>query len=82
MIQFILNYVDKCNIQSLEITIVNQYQFNNYIYSIDESEAKNIYLLLTSEDAEDVEDIQEYLTELIQFDDIENLSKLSQKGLI
>ena len=82
MIQFILNYVDKCNIQSLEITIVNQYQFNNDIYSIDESEAKNIYMLLTSEDAEDVEDIQEYLTELIQFDDIENLSKLSQKGLI
>jgi hypothetical protein len=79
MIQFILNYVDKCNIQSLEITIVNQYQFNNDIYSISESESKEIYLLLTSDDKKE---INNYLLELIQFDDIENLSKLAQRGEI
>ena len=79
MIQFTLNYTDKCNIQGLEITVVNEYKFNNEIYIINEADAKEIYLFLNSDN---IKEIQEYLSELIQDDDVPNLSQLSQRGEI
>ena len=51
------------NEQFLTIEIVNPHSFINDTYPIDKSEAKEIYLLLISDNAEE---IQEYLRELTQ----------------
>ena len=79
MIKYILHYSDKSNIQQLEIEIINDFEFINNSYSVDDAEAKEIYLLLISDNKKE---IQEYLSELIQDDDIPNLSQLSQRGEI
>ena len=63
MIQYKLSYSDKSNIQYLEIEIINNNSFINDSYIIDESESKEIYLLLISEFKNL---IQDYLLELIQ----------------
>ena len=63
MIQYILHYSDKNDIQLLEIEIINDFEFINNSYSIEYSEAKEIYLLLISDNKKD---IQEYLLELTQ----------------
>jgi len=52
--------------QLLSIEIIDDSEFNNDIYSIDDSEAKEIYLLLISDN---IKEIQEYLSELITVDD-------------
>ena len=62
-IQYKLNYSDKSNIQQLEIEIINEFEFINDSYSTEDSEAKEIYLLLISDNRED---IQDYLLELTQ----------------
>ena len=80
MIEYRLNYSDKSNIQQLQIEILeDSFDYINDVYSIEDSEAKEIYLLLTSDNKKE---IQEYLNQLMQFDDIENLSQLAQKGEI
>lgn len=66
MIQYKLHYSDKSDMQLLEIEIINNDSFNNDSYSIDDSEAKEIYLLLISEFKNL---IQDYLQDLIQVDD-------------
>jgi len=63
VIQYILHYSDKNDIQLLEIEIINDFEFINNSYSIEYSEAKEIYLLLISDNKKD---IQEYLLELTQ----------------
>ena len=63
MIQYKLHYSDKSDMQLLEIEIINNDSFINDSYSIDDSEAKEIYLLLISEFKNL---IQEYLLELTQ----------------
>ena len=75
MIEFILHYSDKSNIQQLEIEIINNNSFINDSYIIDDSEAKEIYLLL-SQDKNDIHynrlyfrPIQDYLTDLLTIDD-------------
>lgn len=80
MIEYRLNYSDKSNIQQLQIEILeDSFDYINDVYSIEDSEAKEIYLLLTSDNKKE---IQEYLNQLMQFDDIENLSQLAQRGEI
>ena len=80
MIEYRLNYSDKSNIQQLQIEILeDSFDYINDVYSIEDSEAKDIYLLLTSDNKKE---IQEYLNQLMQFDDIENLSQLAQRGEI
>jgi|21_taG_2_1085346.scaffolds.fasta_scaffold72996_1 hypothetical protein len=79
MIKYILHYSDKSNIQQLEIEIINDFEFINNSYPIEDSEAKKIYLFLNSDNKKE---IQEYLSELIQNDDVPNLSQLSQRGEI
>ena len=75
MIEFILHYSDKSNIQQLEIEIINNNSFINDSYIIDDSEAKEIYLLI-SQDKNDIHynslyfrPIQDYLTDLLTIDD-------------
>ena len=63
MIQYKLHYSDKSDMQQLEIEIINNNSFINDSYSIDDSEAKEIYLLLISEFKNL---IQDYLLELTQ----------------
>ena len=63
MIQYKLHYSDKSDMQLLEIEIINNDSFINDSYSIDDSEAKEIYLLLISEFKNL---IQDYLLELTQ----------------
>ena len=63
MIQYKLNYSDKSNIQYLEIEIINNDSFINDTYHVEEEEAKEIYLLLISDNKKE---IQDYLLELIQ----------------
>lgn len=63
MIQYKLHYSDKIDVQQLEIEIINNNSFINDSYIIDESESKEIYLLLISEFKNL---IQDYLLELIQ----------------
>lgn len=63
MIEYKLNYSDKSNIQYLEIEIINNNCFINDSYIIDDSESKEIYLLLISDNKKE---IQDYLLELIQ----------------
>ena len=63
MIQYKLNYSDKSNIQQLEIEIINEFEFINDSYSTEDSEAKEIYLLLISDNKKE---IQDYLLELTQ----------------
>jgi len=63
MIKYILHYSDKSNIQQLEVEIINDFEFINNSYSIEDSEAKEIYLLLISDNKKE---IQDYLLELIQ----------------
>ena len=63
MIKYILHYSDKSDMQLLEIEIINNDSFINDSYSIDDSEAKEIYLLLISEFKNL---IQDYLLELTQ----------------
>ena len=66
MIKYKLNYSDKNNIQLLEVEIINDYSFINNTFLIDDLEAKEIYLLLISDNKKE---IQDYLKELIQVDD-------------
>ena len=63
MIQYKLHYSDKSDMQLLEIEIINNDSFINDSYSVDDSEAKEIYLLLISEFKNL---IQDYLLELTQ----------------
>ena len=63
MIKYKLHYSDKSNIQQLEIEIINEFEFVNDSYIIDDSEAKEIYLLLISDNKKE---IQDYLLELTQ----------------
>ena len=79
MIQYILHYSDKNDIQLLNVEIIDDSEFYNDVYPIDDSEAKEIYFLLTSDNKKEIND---YLLELIQLDDVENLSKLAQRGEI
>jgi len=66
MIKYILHYSDKSNIQQLEVEIINDFEFINNSYSIEDSEAKEIYLLLISDNKKE---IQDYLNDLITIDD-------------
>ena len=77
----IKKYLDNGKERFLQIEILQEDSFNNLYFDVDGSHEDlfELYVLLNSDD---LELIEERLTELLEVDDIPNLSQLAQRGEI